>query len=109
MSDFLYQDQLDPDSYTLDLTRGDSTLDFTTVASATFKVLRKADGSTATWTATLSNQTTTTLTLTYLLAAGAIDTVKGVYVVYAHMVLTGSGKPQRSLPRELVFKGNYEV
>ncbi len=109
MSDFVYQDQLDPDGYILDLTPGDGAFDLSTVASATFKVLRRADGSTATWTCTISAQTATTLTLTYLFAAGDIDTVRGVYIIYAHLILSSTGKPKKSAPQELVVKGSYEL
>ncbi len=108
MSDFVYQDQLDTDGYILDVTPGVSGLDLSTVASATFLVLRRGDGSTSTWTATLSVQTASTLTLTYLFAAGEIDSVKGTYVIYARMVL-GSGKLKRTAPRVLTVKGSYEV
>ena len=109
MSDFVYQDQLDTDGYILDVTPGTSGLDLSTIATATFRVLRKADNSTTTWTATLSSQTATTLTLTYLFAAGEIDGIKGTYVVYARMVVTGSGRLKRTAPRVLVVKGNYEA
>ncbi len=109
MSDVVYQDQLDTDGYILTVTPGTSGLSLATIASATFKVLRKADGSTSSWTATLSAQSASSLTLTYLFAAGEIDSVKGTYVIYARMLVTGTGKPKRTAPRILVVKGNYET
>lgn len=108
MTESLYQDQLDPDGYGLDITPGDSGLDLSTVASAEFRVLRRQNGTESTWTATLSAQTATTLTLTYLFAADDIDTVKGTYDIYARLTLL-SGKYCRTVTRVLNIKGKFEA
>ncbi len=108
MTDSLYQDQLDPDNYVLDVTPGTPPLDLTTVASATFRGVRKADGSEFVWTASLSAQTTTTLTLTYVFVAGDIDTFKGTYDVYARLTLN-RGKYRRTATRVVNIKGKYEA
>lgn len=108
MTDSFYQDQLDPDAYVLAVTPGVNTVDLSAVASAVFKVRRAADDSESTWTATMSNQTTTTLTLTHLLVAGDIDTVRGTYAIYAQMTL-GTGKKERTAPRFVTIKGKYEA
>lgn len=47
-----------------DVTTGDSEFNLTSVTAARFDVLR-GNGQTATWTCTLSNQTTTTVRLTH--------------------------------------------
>ena len=109
MSDFFYADQLSPDAYVLDVTPGVNNLDLTTVASASFKVRRAADDSEATWTATMSLQTATTLRLTYQLLAGDIDTVRGNYAIYARLILVTSGKPERTQTRIVQVKGKYEA
>ncbi len=108
MSEFVYQDQLDPDAYILDVTPGTSGADLSDVATAQFHVLRRADNTEVQWSAAISNQTSTTITLTYLFAAAAIDTVKGTYDVYARLTLSG-GDYIRTATRVLVVKGKYEV
>lgn len=108
MSDTLYEDQLSPDAYVLDVTPGNSAVDLAAVNSAAFHVHRRSDGSITTWAAAITNQTPTTLTLTYLLAAGEIDTVRGSYDIYARLTFSGSTYV-RTATRVLVVKGKYEV
>ncbi len=109
MSDFVYQDQLDPDGYELVVTPGADNFDLSTVATATFRGVRRSDNSEFVWTAALSNQSSSSLTLTYLFTASDIDTVKGTYDIYARMLITGSGKPQRTPTKVFVVKGKYEA
>jgi hypothetical protein len=110
MSDYVYQDQLNPDGYVLTVTSsGTGSLDLSTIASATFKVRREADGSESSWTCTLSDQSASSLTLTYLFTAGDIDTVRGVYDIYARMLITATSKPQRTATQRFVVKGKYEI
>lgn len=60
----VYQGAQAPQAYVLDITPGDSGVDLSTVTDAEFQVLRP-DGTEVTWAADMSNQTATTLTLTY--------------------------------------------
>lgn len=104
MSDFIYINPVAPQTYTTDIVPGTSGVDLSTVSAALFTV-RKADESILTWTASLSNQTPTTLTLTHAYVAGDAD-VKGSYWLYALLTLPG-GKV-RTATKLLVVKGEYE-
>lgn len=96
-----------PDAYTLDLTPGTSGIDLSTVTAATLSVERP-DGSIVSWTATRSNQTATTLTLTYVFAVSGADiAVAGPYAVVA--ILTVPLGTVRSAPQLLTVRGQYEV
>jgi hypothetical protein len=63
-------------------------VDLTTITAATLSV-RRADASKTTWTAALSNQTSTTLTLTHPYLPGDVALL-GLYQVYA-VLTTASG------------------
>lgn len=107
MSATVYAGAVAPESYTLDVTPGSSGVDLSTVTAASFKVL-KSDGSTATWTATRSNQTATTLTLAYQFSAGGADvSVAGVYSIYASLTIPAG--TVRTRPRTLYVNGTYET
>jgi hypothetical protein len=108
MSDFVYQGMTAPNAYRLNVVPGTSALDLSTIASAVFKVRRRSDDSTATWAATLSNQTATTLTLTYVFLAGDIDLV-GTYEIYALLTIVAAGGTVRTGTRTMVVKGTYEA
>ena len=105
MAATVYQGAVPPEQYTLDVTPGSSGVDLSTVTAASFLILR-ADGATATWIATRTNQTATTLTLSYPLTSSDVN-VAGVYAVYA--ALTIPSGTVRTAPRQLVVKGTYEV
>jgi hypothetical protein len=68
-------------AFILNVTPGEDVVDLTTVTSATFNV-RRPDRSATKWTATMTNQTTTTLTLSHPYASGDISQL-GFYQVYA--------------------------
>ncbi len=109
MTDFLYEKQQAPDSYVLSVTPGTSGLDLTTVASAYFVVLQN-NNLVASWDAALTNQTTSTLTLTHVLAANGTDVPeRGTYVIYAKLIITASGGTVRTSPNALIVKGEFEV
>lgn len=106
MTTYVREDAEADEAYVLHLTpETASGIDLSTIVSATLKVL-KADGTTATWTAAMTNQTTTTLTLTHLF--DVLDVPKsGKYVIYARLA-TASGF-LKSEPTTLTVKGKFEV
>lgn len=108
MTDFIYQGAVSPASYRLNVTPGTSGIDLTTIASAVFKVRRRSDDSTATWTAVLSAQTTSTLTLTYVFIAGDTDVV-GTYEIYALLTIAAAGGTVRTDTQKMNVKGTYEA
>ncbi len=109
MTVYLYEKQEAPDEYVLDVTPGPLGADLTLVDTAVFRVLQN-NNLIATWAATLSNQTATTLTLTHVLAAGGLDVPeRGTYTVFARLALAGGGGFVRTQPRELVVRGEFEV
>lgn len=92
-----------PESYVLNL--GISTgFDYTTVTAAEL-VVRRPDGTEVVWAATQSNKTSTTLTLTHVLAVGEVD-LQGSYLIYAR--LTVPGGIVRSQPRRLDVKPRFD-
>lgn len=56
---------LGPSGYSMDIVPGDSGLDMSLVSAAEFRV-KKNDGTIIVWAGSMSNQTTTTLTVTYI-------------------------------------------
>lgn len=105
MSDEVYEDADAPESFVMNVTPGDTGIDLSTVTAAVFKV-RKATGAKVTWTATRSNQTTTTLRLTHEFDAADVD-AKGPYVAYALLTIpSGSVKTSRV---RFTVKGEFEV
>lgn len=105
MAAVVYEDAVAPEAYVLNLTPGDSGVDLSTVTAASFLVLR-SDGVRATWTATRSNQTATTLTLTYSFAAADVNK-PGKYVIFASLTIPSG--TVRSTPQVLTVKGKYEA
>jgi len=87
-----YQGAAYPETYAQAIVPGASGLDLTTVTAGRFKVFRP-DGTIVTWTAVLSNQTVSTLTLTHAFGVNSTDIdVAGTYVIYAELDLPASGK-----------------
>ena len=85
----LYVGMVAPYQYVADLVPGDSGLDLSTVTAATIEI-RKPDGTTVSWAATRSNQTTSTLTLTHNLAAGTSEIDQaGEWHFYAELTVAG--------------------
>jgi hypothetical protein len=84
----LYVGLVAPKQYVVDIVPGDSDLDLSTVTAATFQI-RKPDGSTTSWTATLSNQTATTLTLTFTYGASSEIDQAGTWHFYAKFTVPG--------------------
>lgn len=86
---FLYVGLSAPKQYTVDLELDASVLDLSTVSAATLQI-RKPDGTTTSWTTALSNQTPTTLTLTYTYPAapGPYDQ-PGTWHFYAKLTIPG--------------------
>lgn len=68
----VYQGALAPEAITVDITPGDSDLDLSGVVSATLEVYRSG-ALEDTWSCALSNQTESTVTLTYAFSAGDTD------------------------------------
>ena len=72
-----------PKTYAVDIIPGDSSLDLSTVSAATFEI-RKPDGTTTSWSTALSNQTASTLTMTYSFgAAPSVLDQAGTWRFYA--------------------------
>ena len=101
----VYEDAVAPESYRLNIVPGDSGIDLSTVTAVAFSVQDQL-GNIATWTATRSNQTATTLTATHVFIAADIAS-KGRYVVYAK--LTVPGGTVRTAPQTLTVKGSFET
>lgn len=75
-------------------------LDLTTVTGATLLVKHSYDGSTTTWSATVSNQTQTTCTLTHVFSPS--DTPQpGVYLIAAQLVVPGGTVPCYGRPLQV--------
>lgn len=83
----IIQGAVSPEGIQIDVTPGAMALDLTTVSAATIKV-RRPDGTTAVWPASLSNQTTTTLRLTHLFSPGDVDQV-GNWFAVAYLTVPG--------------------
>lgn len=96
----VYQNAVAPEAYTRDDSVGASGFDMSTISAASLHV-RKPDGTTTTWTASISLQTATSLRLTHTYAGGDVALV-GTYIVWA--VYTVPGGTIRSKPRVLVCK-----
>lgn len=91
----------------MDVTPGTSGIDLSTVTNAVFGV-EKPDGTVVEWAATMSNQTATTLTLTYVLSALGTDVaIPGPYAVVAFLEIPSG--TVRTAPRLLTVMGMYEV
>ena len=89
-SPFVYVGALAPEYLSVTVERdGNSYIsDLTTVTSAVL-VVRKPDGTTVTWAVTLNNQTTGSVELRHVYAAGDIS-MPGTYTVLAKLT-TGAG------------------
>ena len=87
----LYVGQVSPQAYRLIASRWgvEDTFDFTIVTSASIKVV-KPSGATATWSGSISAQSTTGLTVTHPLVAGDVDEA-GAYRAYLLMTVPGGG------------------
>lgn len=101
----VYEDAVAPEAAVLAITPGTSGVDLSTVTAGSFKVL-KPTGVEATWTGTRSNQTATTLTLTYTLTSSDVAT-PGRYVVYASLTIPSG--TVRTKPQVLIVRGKYET
>src|SRR5688500_4811416 len=84
----LYVGLVAPKTYSVDIVPGDSSLDLSTVSAATFQI-RKPDGTTTSWTAALSSQTATTLTLTFTFGASSELDQAGTWHFYAKFTVPG--------------------
>ena len=90
------QGALSPEGIQVNVTPGAMSLDLTTVTAAQIKV-RRPDGTTAFWSATLSNQTPTTLTLTHLFLSGDVDQIGNWWAV-AYLTVPGGTERTISQP-----------
>lgn len=98
----LYEGAVAPEQYTLVLKQA-AGFDYSTVTAAEF-VVRKPDGSRTTWTASISAQTTTSLSLTHVFAPG--EAIAGDFRLYARLTVpTGS---VRSRTRTLRIKPEFD-
>lgn len=101
----VWEDAVAPEALVVNITPGDSGVDLSTVTAGVFKVL-KPTGAEASWTGTRSNQTASTLRLTYTFTAGDVA-VPGRYVYYAQLTIpSGTVTIKR---RALVVRGKYET
>ncbi len=101
----VYAGAVAPEAYALDITPGTSGVDLSDVSDAEFRV-RPHGAAEVVWTPVMSNQTATTLTLTYEFEAGAVD-VAGPYIVYASLTIPDG--TVRTVPRVLTVKGKFET
>lgn len=86
----LYKGAVAPETYKALILTGSSGLDMTTVTAAVF-LIEKPNGSTVSWTASISGATTTQLTLTHqfnTIGFSEVD-VDGEYHVYARLTVPG--------------------
>jgi hypothetical protein len=83
----LYQGAVGPETYAFSVTPGDTGLDLSTVTAASFRVLKPNATTITTWSATLSNQTATTLTITHSFISPTEVDVSGTYEIYAVMTI----------------------
>lgn len=100
----VYVGAVAPEAYVLYVTPGDSGVDLSTVTSATFYV-QEVDGTETTWSATRSNQTADTLTLTHTFVAADVEE-PGELVIYAKLTIPSG--TVRTLPRTLIARGNFD-
>ncbi|HZC31138.1 MAG TPA: hypothetical protein VE261_06425, partial [Gaiellaceae bacterium] len=94
-----------PEALSIDLVQGKTAIDFTTVSAAQFKV-KRADGTISLWSATLSNQTATTLRVSHTFASGDV-TAQDRCVGVAH--LTVPGGVVRSVPFPIEVRDEFEL
>lgn len=100
----VYQGAVAPETYVLDIAAGSSGVDLSTVTDAVLSV-QKADGTEATWEVDMSNQATSTLTLTHTFESGDLS-IAGRYSVYASLTIpTGT---VRTAAEALTVKSEYE-
>lgn len=106
MSD-IYQGAVAPEAYVLNVTPGDSGLDLSTVTAASLKV-RKPGGTVVDWTPVMSNQTATTLTLTFTFDAtdSELD-VAGEYTIYGILTIPSGTMTTQRVNRNV--KSRFEV
>jgi len=92
----VYQGSLSPLAFVLDVTPSDSASvggvpDLSVVTAASFRVYLP-DGTSATWTATMTRQTATTLRLTHAYASGNLSQT-GRYVIFADLTTPDGTEP----------------
>ena len=92
LADYVYVLASAPYAVEVDVTPSDTTPDLSVVSAASIDVI-KADGTTVNWTATISNQTATTLRLTHVFAAAGADLPgpAGYFLVLVPKLTTPSG------------------
>jgi hypothetical protein len=84
----LYVGLVAPKTYEVNIVVGDSSLDLSLVSDATIEV-RKPDGTTTSWAVDLSNQTSTTLKLTYDFGETSPLDQPGTWRFYAKLTVVG--------------------
>ncbi len=98
----------EPNAYAINLTpEALSGIDLSAVTSASFAV-REPGGTELEWTAVITNQTTTTITLTHMFVEGVSAPVAGVYVVLPLLVIP-SGVVGPEHPNEVIITAKFEV
>ena len=105
MAAVVWEDAVAPEALVVDITPGDSGVDLSTVTAGSFKIL-KPTGAEVSWAGTRSNQTATTLRLSYTLLAADVA-VPGRYTYYASLTIPSG--TVRTKPRVLVVRGKYEA
>ena len=101
----VHQDAVAPYAFRYDVTSTDVTnFDLSTVVSAVFRVLRE-NGNETTWSAALSDQTTTTLRLTHIFASGDVDQIETLVIT---PVMTAAGGDFFAQPKKLRVRSEFE-
>jgi hypothetical protein len=94
-----------PYAFRYDVTSTDPTnFDLSTVSSAVFRVLRE-NGNQVTWTAALTDQTTTTLRLTHVFAAGDVDQFETVTIT---PIMTAPAGDFFATPKRLLVRSEFD-
>jgi hypothetical protein len=71
---YVYEDAVDPAALRVDITASNALADLSDVTTADIYVISSPSGATPTWTATLSNQSATTLRVSHVFATGDVAT-----------------------------------
>ena len=87
-----------PQGYVTDLVPSTNGEDLSTVTAAVLQAQRP-DGTVVTWAATLSNKTTTTITVSHVYASDGSDlNQQGVWSVFAQLTLPGGSIDSDPIP-----------
>ena len=105
MAAVVYAGAVAPESLKVTVAQGSSGIDLTTVTAAQLLV-KKPDGTTLSWSATISAATATSLTLTHVFSAADVD-VTGIYVVVPKLTVPAGFV--RGVPKKLTALDPFQA